>query len=288
MRFLAVPAFLVLTVAILLPGGAVADPRLTEPEMAEIPAGSYLRGSGRAQREAAYRMDEAAYGHSRTRQRGWYENEYPYAQHHTGSYAIMKRLVTNRDYRAFVEETGHGAPRVDQVTWAGYGLIHPFERTRRHAWRDGTYPEGRADHPVVLVSVEDAKAYAAWLSARTGATWRLPTEAEWERAARGEDGRWYPWGVGFDPARLNSHDRGPFDTLPVGSFPVGASPHGLLDMAGQVFEWTGTVAGEGRHIVKGGSWDDKGCGICRAAARHGRPDNLKHILVGFRLVRDVE
>ena len=145
---------------------------------------------------------------------------------------------------------------------------------------------GREDHPVVLVSHSDAIAYATWLSRETGQLWRLPSEAEWEKAVRGTDGRRFPWGDAFDPARLNSHDEGPFDTVPVGRIRAGASPYGLLDGAGQVFEWTATPAGPGRHIVKGGSWDDKGCGVCRPAARHGRPDNIKHILIGFRLVRE--
>ncbi|MCK5276469.1 MAG: SUMF1/EgtB/PvdO family nonheme iron enzyme, partial [Alphaproteobacteria bacterium] len=91
----------------------------------------------------------------------------------------------------------------------------------------------------------------------------------------------------WDPARLNSHDLGPFDTVPAGRFRNSASPFGLLDAAGQVFEWTATPSGSdgGRFIVKGGSWDDKGCGVCRPAARHSRPATLKHILIGFRLVR---
>ena len=63
-------------------------------------------------------------------------------------------------------------------------------------------------------------------------------------------------------------------------------PDGLLDAAGQVYEWTTTPAGAGRFIVKGGSWDDKGCGVCRPAARHARPTELRHIIIGFRLVRD--
>ena len=96
----------------------------------------------------------------------------------------------------------------------------------------------------------------------------------------------FPWGGVFDARRLNSHDQGPFDTVPVGRFPLGASPYGLLDAAGQVFEWTATAAAPGRFVVKGGSWDDKGCGICRPAARHGRPADLRHILIGFRLVRE--
>jgi len=173
---------------------------------------------------------------------------------------------------------------VGRKTWKSYRLIHPYPRTRRHAWTGGKPPVGRLNHPVVMVAFGDAQAFAAWLSKETGRTWRLPTEAEWEKAARGTDGRYFPWGNRYDPSLLNSHDLGPFDTLPVGRFPNGASPFGMLDAAGQVFEWTATPAGKGRHRVKGGSWDDKGYGVCRPAAEHGRPDYLKHILVGFRLV----
>jgi len=245
-----------------------------------------MRGSGRPQREAAYRMDEAAYGHSVTREQRWYEDEFPYASHSLSRFSITKNLITNAHYAKFLRATGWPAPDVDAATWQGYGLVHPYERSRRHAWKGGRIPDGRRDHPVVLVAHGDAVAYARWLSAETGARWRLPTEAEWEKAARGTDGRWFPWGLDYDPARLNSHDRGPFDTLPVGGFPAGASPYGVLDMAGQVFEWTATPAGSGRWIVKGGSWDDKGCGVCRAAARHSRPVAIKHILIGFRLVRE--
>ena len=254
------------------------------PAVVDIPAGSFVAGSDRAEREAAYRLDEAAYGHSRTREGRWYEGERPRQTLDLPAFAITRTLITNRLYAAFVEATGHPAPDVDPRTWAGYGLIHPYERTRRHAWRDGRPPPGREDHPVVLVSHGDAQAFAAWLSAETGRLWRLPTVLEWEKAARGGDGRRFPWGDGWDPARLNSHDRGPFDTLPVGSFPEGASPYGLLDPAGQVFEWTASPRGTGRFLVKGGSWDDSGCGVCRPAAQHSRPQALKHILIGFRLI----
>lgn len=258
------------------------------PETVVIPEGPFLYGSSPQERDAAYRLDSAAYGHNRTRELGWYDSEPDLTTVTTGTYAMMRTPVTNRQYAAFVRATGRAVPDVDAQTWAGYGLIHPFGRTRRHAWSGGTYLEGRSDHPVVMVSHADAVAYADWLSRLTGQVWRLPTAIEWEKAARGPDGRMFPWGGTWDARRLNSHDAGPFDTLPVGQFPVGASPYGLLDAAGQVFEWTATASGAGRYLVKGGSWDDKGCGVCRPAARHGRPEAIKHILIGFRLLREAK
>ena len=256
------------------------------PDLVTIPAGAFIMGSDAAEREAAYRLDEGAYGHSVTREQRWYAGESEAASVDLPAYAITRTPITNAQYAAFIADIGHRAPDVDPATWKGYGLIHPYARTRRHAWIDGRPPPGRESHPVVLVSHADALAYARWLSERTGARWRLPDEAEWEKAARGSDGRRFPWGDDYLPERLNSHDRGPFDTLPVGTFSTGASPFGILDGAGQVFEWTATRAGSGRAIVKGGSWDDSGCGVCRPAARHSRPLNLKHILIGFRLVRE--
>ena len=256
------------------------------PETVNVPEGAFIAGSDEAERNDAYALDEAAYGHSRTRESGWYANERARGEATTGAFAITITPITNAQYADFLRATGRAAPDVDAPTWKRYGFVHPFERTRRHAWVNGAPPAGRETHPVVLVSHEDALAYAAWLSAETGRHWRLPTELEWEKAARGTDGRRFPWGDRFEPVRLNSHDAGPFDTMPVGSFPAGASPYGALDMAGQVFEWTASEGNPGRFIVKGGSWDDKGCGVCRAAARHARPAEVRHILIGFRLVRD--
>ena len=267
------------------PGGAGEVPL---PELAAVPAGLFQRGSNRAEREAAYLLDEAAYGHNRTRVGKWYENEPERHSAELPAFEITRTPITNAQYAAFVAATGHPAPDVDAATWRGYGLIHPFARTRRHAWTGGAFPAGRGGHPVVLVSHGDARAYADWLSEITGRRWRLPSEPEWEKAARGPDGQRFPWGQVWDPARLNSHDLGPFDTTAVGAYSAGASPYGLRDAAGQVFEWTATPApGAGeRFIVKGGSWDDSGCGVCRPAARHGRPAALKHILIGFRLVAE--
>lgn len=271
----------------LLVAAAGAGPAgIPVPALVEVPAGAFVAGSDAAEREAAYRLDEAAYGHDRTRRRGWYDRERPRRARRLGRFFVTRTPITNREYAAFVADTGHRAPDVDAATWRGYRLVHPFARTRRHAWRDGAPPPGREAHPVVLVSHGDATAYAAWLSARTGRAWRLPTALEWEKAARGPDGWRFPWGDRFDPALLNSHDAGPFDTLPVGGFPAGASVYGALDAAGQVFEWTASPGAPGRFFVKGGSWDDRGCGVCRPAARHARPAGIKHILIGFRLVAE--
>ena len=267
---------------------ASAEAPVVTPDTILISAGTFITGSDHAEREVAYQLDEAAYGHSATRKNRWYEGEEDRRGISLAAFRITTNLVRNADYARFIRATGRAAPNVSRETWSGYGLVHPFERTRRHAWAQEAPPDGRAQHPVVLVSHGDALAYAAWLSAETGIAWRLPRENEWEKASRGVDGRMFPWGDTFDAAQLNSHDAGPFDTMDVGSFPAGASPFGMMDPAGQVFEWTSTPAGKGRWIVKGGSWDDKGCGVCRPAARHSRPEAIKHILIGFRLVRDVD
>ncbi len=274
---------------LVLPAGvnrAPADCETRTPvlETIDIPAGPFIAGSDQAERDKAYALDEAAYGHSRTREWGWYDDERERQTINLPAFSITRNLITHADYAAFVAATGHTAPQVDKETWDSYGLIHPYERTRPYTWSDNTPPRDHLDHPVVLVDHADAKAFAAWMSQETGQTWRLPSEFEWEKAARGTDGRLFPWGEIWDPNLLNTHDAGPFGTVPVGSYPDGASPFGMLDPAGQVFEWTVDLQREGRYWVKGGSWDDKGCGVCRPAERHGRPENLQHILIGFRLV----
>lgn len=273
-----------LLLAITLPAASAPLPPL--PALIEIPTGTFVSGSDRAERDYAYTLDEAAYGSPVTREQQWYERELPRSIAGTKAYAIMATPVTNAQYAAFVHATGHRAPDVVRKTWESYGLRHDYAETRRFAWRDGKPPAGRERHPVVLVSLADALAYARWLSKVTGHAWRLPTEKEWEKAARGMDGWYFPWGNTFDPERLDSADRGPFDSTPVGSHADGASPYGMLDGAGQVFEWTADRGNNGKTVVKGGSWDDKGCGVCRPAARHMRPPELKHILIGFRLVRE--
>lgn len=148
--------FVGLLAAALTGGAARGGPDIGAPATVTVPAGPFIFGSDPAEREAAYRLDEGAYGHSRTRQGRWYESERPRTRIHGPAFAITATPITNAEYAHFVAATGHPAPGVDAKTWAGYGLIHPFARTRRHAW-PGNLPQAeRADHPVVLVSHEDA------------------------------------------------------------------------------------------------------------------------------------
>ncbi len=264
----------------------VSSDALLVPELVTIKAGWFIKGSDNVERELAYQLDEKAYKHKATRTGRWYEREPERQSIATSEFKIAKTPVTNRQYAQFIEDTARVAPTMDADTWAGYRFVHPFDRTHRFIWQGGVMPAGREDHPVVLVSYSDAVAYADWLSMRTGKLWRLPSLHEWERAARGDEGWIFPWGNEFDSSKLNSHDQGPFDTQEVGLYPQGASPHGVLDMAGQVFEWIAVDDSQNRAWLKGGSWDDKGCGVCRPAARHARPKSVRHILIGFRLVQD--
>ncbi|HZA66272.1 MAG TPA: SUMF1/EgtB/PvdO family nonheme iron enzyme, partial [Geminicoccaceae bacterium] len=110
-------------------GGSAGE--LVAPLTIRVPAGPFLVGSSAEERAYAYRLDEQAYGHGITREQGWYEREAALHAAATGAYAITTNLITNAEYARFVAASGHPAPDVDPATWRGYGLIHPFERTRR-------------------------------------------------------------------------------------------------------------------------------------------------------------
>ena len=137
--------------------------------------------------------------------------------------------ATNAQYAEFVAASGHRAPK---------------------HWVHGAPLPGMEDHPVVWLSWHDAAAYATWAGKR------LPTEEEWEYAARGADGREYPWGSGFSPERCNCRHSDIGTTTPVGSFPGGASPCGCQDMAGNVWEWVDSWydAARKQRVLRGGSW----------------------------------
>lgn len=166
------------------------------------------------------------------------------------TYFFDRYEVTNAQYQQFVQATGRSAPR---------------------DWQGGQLPTGREKHPVSWVTWHDANEYCRWAGKR------LPTDAEWEKAARGTDGRLFPWGNDFEASRANTPHSKRGTTTPVGTFPSGASPYGAHDVSGNVWEWTVSwykpYAGNQRptenygmkyKILKGGSYVDCSfykCGI---------------------------
>ncbi|MBL4760026.1 MAG: SUMF1/EgtB/PvdO family nonheme iron enzyme [Mariprofundaceae bacterium] len=268
--------FLLLFLYILLSHTAYANTWL------DIPAGDLLMGSTAEQIEEGYRISQQGYGHDGVRKARWFDGEAPQVTAHTNAFRIMQTPVTQAEYAVFIKETKHRAPFVSPKQWQSYHLAHPYTHVRAYLWLNKKPPQNKSNHPVVLVSIEDAQAYAHWLSQKTGQNLKLPSEKQWEKAMRGDKGYLYPWGNTYRSDYLNNADQTPDGTMPVGLFPQAASPYGVLDGAGQVFEWTRNIHNQ-KATVKGGSWDDHG-GVCRPAAHHQRPVTLKHILIGFRLL----
>lgn len=242
--------------------------------MTSVAAGQFWMGSDAAERRLAYRLSSQA-----VREAGWFEAELSRQRQALGAFCIDRFLITQAQYATFVARTGHRLPGIQKEEYLRQGfLVHDYDReVAPYLWREGTPPAPLADHPVVLVSAADAEAYCRWRHP----AFRLPTEAEWEKAARGDHGWIFPWGNRWDPERLNSATRGPGGTTPVTRYPAGASPHGLFDAVGNVFQWTAATFADGRRVVKGCAWDDE-AGLCRPAFRHGRPPESRHILIGFR------
>ena len=255
----------------------------TTPDLARIPAGEFLMGAGDGE-----------------------DDERPVHRVSLSEFFIGRFPVTVDEYARFVRATGYPAPAVRTLPLITTGENEKMfrEMAAPYVWSGAQPPSGQATHPVVLVRHDDAVAYCAWLSDAIERRVRLPTEAEWERAARGgADGQRYPWGDDIDPSRCNylsdasvKRQRG---TRPTGTYAPNA--YGLCDVIGNVWEWvsdwySAEYYGIGStrdprgpsngtlRIVRGGSWVNDDVSMLRSAYRHKVPPDTYAYSVGFRVV----
>jgi formylglycine-generating enzyme required for sulfatase activity len=195
-------------------------------------------------------------------------------------YAIDRREVTNAEFEAFVNATGY------RTTAEGRGYSQDLTRCRGCTWRTprpGRPASAHPRDPVVHVSWADARAYCTWHGAR------LPSEDEWEFAARGDRGRAYPWGDAWEPTRLRDTIAAGLGLEPVGSHPGGATPDGVEDLAGSIAEWTSTRSDPGNErILKGGSWMDRVPSRFRSARRAKAAPDHASITIGLRCAYSLE
>ena len=247
------------------------------PTLIHIPAGPFLMGSSDADTHA---VGDEKPQHTMTLPDFW----------------IGKTPVSNAQFRPFVEGDGYR----NQAYWTtvGWQWCEQEQIVKPKYWDDTQW--NRADYPVVGVSWFEAVAYCRWLTAQTGHAFRLPSEAEWEKAARGPNGWIWPWGNTWEQGRCNSAEAGLKRTMPVAQYPTGASPYGALDMAGNVWEWVTTKwqsypyqledewqttyqeVGENR-MVRGGSWVDTQKYVRGASRINYRHARTRHDYPGLRV-----
>jgi formylglycine-generating enzyme required for sulfatase activity len=238
-------------------------------EFIQIPAGEFLMGSDSEKDHLAPNYEQPQ---SRLKLSQFYIGKYP---------------VTNEQFATFLETR------------------LPVERLLASS---SSYPPGREKHPAVEVTWHDAEAFCKWLATIMGCPVRLPSEAEWEKAARGTDGRQYPWGKEFLRGHSNCQEAGTGDTTEVDAFPKGVSPYGVFDMSGNIWEWTLSLWGasqrkpdygypyhatDGREnldspdsvlrVVRGGSFRGDSS-HARCTSRNGGYPNEKYDYIGFRVL----
>jgi formylglycine-generating enzyme required for sulfatase activity len=248
-------------------------------EMVWVPAGEFLMGSTEEDIAALLKAEPLLEPYKEI-----FDAEKPQRKVGLDGYWMYKYEVTVAQYREFCKETKRKMPEAPSWGW-------------------------KADHPMVMVTWQDAADYAKW--ARVS----LPTEAQWEKAARGTDGRIYPWGSKWDASKCaNTMETELKSTEPVGSYPAGASPYGAMDMAGNVFEWCadwydpnyykkaptknptgpskavaskvfGMIPIEGARVVRGGSRISGRTVYFRGGFRFDRPGHRCHDFRGFRCAR---
>ena len=262
-----------------------------EPPTVVIPAGEFLMGSDKSK-------DSLAVSH-----------ELPQHLVYVGPYEIAKYPLTVAEYEMYIAATGKTMPDAEEL----YAMYIAFLESIDETW-DEEYIQAlmqkfqwtelrkQPDYPMIFLTWYDITAYAKWLSEVTGEKWRLPSEAEWEKAARGTDGRIYPWGDEWDVNKASAPSSiMPLEFMPVGRHSQGASPYGVMDLVGSVIEWTNTAykaypynATDGREndqsqrgrVARGNCWSNN-IRSMRIANRNGYSMDHFEFNYGGRLARDV-
>lgn len=213
--------------------------------------------------------------------REWIMKECPQYKANIPSFKIGKYCVTNQEYRDFLRDTGY--------------------QSLPSSWEFGSFPTHRANHPVFTVSPEDAEAYCKWLSHKTERSFRLPTEQEWEYVAGGQEHFEFPWGNTYEEDHANTIEEKILTTTPIGMYSRGNSPFGVMDMAGNVEEYTSSdyqayangetitddlLESEGNYrVARGGSFT-RFRDLARTRRRHGWYKKDIYVM-GFRLAEDI-
>jgi formylglycine-generating enzyme required for sulfatase activity len=196
------------------------------------------------------------------------------------AYSIAKYPVTNADYKFYLDQNQKAE-------------TPPY-------WKYKIYPSHLANHPAHSLSLEAIDEYIAWLNKTTNSAFRLPTEAEWEFAAKGRDRVIYPWGNTYEKDHANTVESGLINTTPIGLFPNGMSHCGCLDMAGNVEEYTASyyapydknqiimddLLESGPYLIARGGSYTRFRDLARTTRRHGKYDSDLYIM-GFRLAKDL-
>lgn len=252
-------------------------------DMIEVPAGSFVMGSNP-------KGDE---------------DEQPAHEVILTGFMIRKYPVTNLEYREFMESGGYQTQQF--WTYEGWRYKLSTDISAPEYWDDSLW--NNPNYPVVGISWYEATAYCAWLTEKLHAQGnlsqdeiiRLPTEAEWEKAAKGVGKRRWPWGGEFDSSRTNTAESGIGRTTPVGVYPAGASPYGIEEMAGNTWEWCRSLyrvypyqsddgrensSGDGQRVLRGGSWGDDQ-DYARTTYRGKALPDARFLTIGFRYVQTV-
>jgi formylglycine-generating enzyme required for sulfatase activity len=273
-------------------GVGLREDGLPDIAWCEVPAGPFVMGS----------TDDNRMARDNENPQHTYKIEQPYA--------ISRYLITNVQFAAFVKTGGYREERY----WTQAAREEVWRDGRVKAWNDDEPREGPYDfgdpfnlpnHPVVGVTWYEAVAFCLWLTevlrerGKLGKDQEisLPTEPQWEKAARSTDGRRYPWGEGLDPNLANYEDTGIGTTSAVGCFLDGASPYDVEELSGNVWEWCRTkwegdyegyqndsaLEGSSRRVLRGGSFFSSAGGL-RCAARVGWGPGARYRSSGFRVV----